>query len=780
MKKDTDMRQETAELLAPAGSFESLRAAVNAGADAVYIGGRKFGARAYADNPEEDLLLEGIRYAHRYGVKVHMTVNTLLKDRELAELYEYMKPYYEAGLDAAIVQDLGVFRELRQRFPLLPLHASTQLTVTGPESAKLLKEAGAVRVVPARELSLEEVRRIIRETGMEVETFVHGALCYSYSGQCLMSSLIGGRSGNRGRCAQPCRLPYTLSDGARKLNRKNDVTLLSCRDLCGLDILPELVGAGITSLKIEGRMKSPRYTAGVVHVYRKYLDLLRSEGREGYRVDAADRKLLLDLFDRGGQTDGYYFRHNGRNMIAMAEKPEFREENRELSEMLDRRYVNAERVLSVNGQAVIKNGTPMRLLVSADTPEGTVRAEASGAAPEQARNAGAAEDDVRARLMKTGGTGFRFASLDMELDPGLFLPVSALNALRRDALAALEAELLERTGNISARKASVRENGGELAGGAGASVPEISGELPGGVDAFAPEGPAAAEKDGPASGKGSGNAPWLHVTVETEEQLDAAVSSEYVTEISFTADMAEPERWKALADRVRGAGRRVYLCMPQIFRAEAERYFDAAGSALTETGFDAFVIRSLEEPGYLRRRFAEAGRPCPPFFFDFQVYSMNRKAAGMLGSFGASRLTLPVELNLKELKALGAGGRELVAAGRLPMMVSAQCLKKNTIGCDRIPAVLTLSDRRGEEMPVKNHCAYCTNTILNAAPLSLCGMADGIRRLRPAGYRVLLTDEDREASFRAIRCTGEAFLRGGHPEEAYDRFTRGHMKRGVE
>lgn len=769
------MKQKIPELLAPAGSLESLRAAVNAGADAVYIGGRKFGARAYADNPEEDLLLEGIRYAHRYGVKVHMTVNTLLKDRELGELYEYMKPYYEAGLDAAIVQDLGVFRELRQRFPLLPLHASTQMTVTGPESAKLIRDAGAVRVVPARELSLEEIRRIIKETGMEVETFVHGALCYSYSGQCLMSSLIGGRSGNRGRCAQPCRLPYTLSDGARKLNRKGDVTLLSCRDLCGLDILPDLAGAGIASLKIEGRMKSPRYTAGVVHVYRKYLDLLKEKGPEGYRVDPADRRLLLDLFDRGGQTDGYYFRHNGRNMIAMAEKPDFREENRELSEMLDRMYVNAERTLDVSGRAVLKEGEAMRLLVSAETAEGTVTAEASGPVPEKARNAGAEADDVRARLMKTGGTGFRFSSLDVELGPGLFLPVSALNALRRDALSAFETELLARAGHTDQRKAQLLKDAGKESRGAAASAAENEGE-----DADGRKGREDGIGEGRTASGAAGNTPWLHVTVETEEQLDAAVGEDDVTEISFTADMAEPGRWKAMADRVRAAGKKVYLCMPQIFRAEAERYFDGAGSALTETGFDAVVIRSLEEPGYLAKRFAEAGRPCPPFYFDFQVYGMNRKAAGMLESFGAARLTLPVELNLKELKTLGAEGRELVAAGRLPMMVSAQCLKKNTIGCDHTPAVLTLADRRGEEMPVKNHCAYCTNTILNAAPLSLCGMADGIRKLKPAGYRVLLTDEDRAGAVRAIRSTGEAFLHGGHPAEAYERFTRGHMKRGVE
>ncbi len=260
------------ELLAPAGSLDSLKAAVNAGADAVYIGGSRFGARAFADNPEEDQLLEGIDYCHLHGCRIYMTVNTLLKDKELMDqLYDFLLPYYLHGLDGVIVQDLGVVSYIRSCFPELPVHGSTQMTITGPEGASLVKQLGITRVVPARELSLEEVRKIIDETGLEVETFIHGAMCYSYSGQCLLSSMIGGRSGNRGRCAQPCRLPYELYEEDRKINKSGSY-VLSLKDMCTIDLLPEFEEAGIASLKIEGRMKRPEYTAGVVSVYRKYLD----------------------------------------------------------------------------------------------------------------------------------------------------------------------------------------------------------------------------------------------------------------------------------------------------------------------------------------------------------------------------------------------------------------------------------------------------------------------------------------------------------------------------
>ncbi|MGI6021018.1 MAG: peptidase U32 family protein, partial [Lachnospiraceae bacterium] len=285
------------ELLSPAGSFEGLKAVINAGADAVYLGGKKFGARAYAENFDENSLIEAIRYAHIFGVAVHMTVNTVLKEDEAEELISFLKPYYEAGLDAVIVQDLGAVEVIRKNFPELQIHLSTQLSVCGPETVNALKEKGISRVVVSRELSLEEISSIRESTGAEIETFIHGALCYCYSGRCLFSSFLGGRSGNRGRCAQPCRLEYDAYYNDIRINGKKEKYLLSPKDICTLDILPELIKSGIASFKIEGRMKKPEYAAGVTSIYRKYIDLFYRDP-DNYRVDENDKKFLYDLFNR--------------------------------------------------------------------------------------------------------------------------------------------------------------------------------------------------------------------------------------------------------------------------------------------------------------------------------------------------------------------------------------------------------------------------------------------------------------------------------------------------
>ena len=309
MSNNTNSRNKKVEILSPAGSFESFMAAIKAGADAVYAGGPMFGARAFATNFTEEKLLEAIDIAHLYGRRFYLTVNTLVKDKEIDKLYEYLSPLYEHGLDAVIVQDTGVMNIIRRDFPGLGIHASTQTTVTNKEGALFLKNQGAERVVPARELSLKEVRDIYDETHMEVECFVHGALCYCYSGQCLMSSLIGGRSGNRGQCAQPCRLMYN-AEGSKKY-------LMSLKDICTLDIIPDLIEAGIYSFKIEGRMKKPEYVASVTSMYRKYADLYIEKGLKGYKVSKEDKEMLMDIYNRGNFSEGYYKKRNGKDMVSL-------------------------------------------------------------------------------------------------------------------------------------------------------------------------------------------------------------------------------------------------------------------------------------------------------------------------------------------------------------------------------------------------------------------------------------------------------------------------------
>ena len=309
------------ELLAPAGSFEHLKAAVAAGADAIYMGGEKFGARAYAHNFSREDMIEALQFAHFHERKLYLTVNTLMKEKELfEELGDFLFPYYENGLDGVIVQDIGAVRFIRENFPDLEIHGSTQLTVTDFRGAVAAKRMGMTRVVPARELSLAEIKRIKKETGLEVEVFVHGALCYCYSGQCLLSSMYGGRSGNRGRCAQPCRLPYTLmnADGMILNPSKYTKYLLSPKDLCSLSMLPSLMEIPVDSLKIEGRMKNVEYVAGVTAIYRKYLDKISEnwEQRAQFQPEEEDIHALEELYCRGSFTEGYWNKHNGQDMMA--------------------------------------------------------------------------------------------------------------------------------------------------------------------------------------------------------------------------------------------------------------------------------------------------------------------------------------------------------------------------------------------------------------------------------------------------------------------------------
>ncbi len=298
------------ELLSPVGDFECLKAAVQNGADAVYFGANLFSARAFASNFDNDALEKAINYAKIRGVKTNLTLNTLIKNNEMAEAINLAKKAYHLGIDAIIVQDLGLARFLIKNFPGLHVHGSTQMSIHNLEGALELQKLGFSRVVLSRELNLSEIEYICKNSNIEIEAFVHGALCISYSGQCLFSSMIGGRSGNRGKCAQPCRLPYELLENDTSIDTGY---LLSPRDLCGLEFLPQLVNAGVTCLKIEGRMKTPEYVATVTRIYRKYLDM--AINGENFKIDEQDKKDLLQVFNRGGFSDGHLNTQSNHSLI---------------------------------------------------------------------------------------------------------------------------------------------------------------------------------------------------------------------------------------------------------------------------------------------------------------------------------------------------------------------------------------------------------------------------------------------------------------------------------
>ena len=418
------------EILAPAGSMECLRAAVAAGADAIYLGGTKFGARAYAQNLSEEDLVQAIEYVHIHGRKIYMTVNTLLKDRELNELYAYLLPYYKAGLDGVIVQDIGAVKFIGEYFPEMPVHASTQMTITNTLGADFLKRYGITRVVPARELSLKEIRDMKKQTGLEMEGFVHGALCYCYSGQCLLSSMIGGRSGNRGQCAQPCRLPYQTEG-------KKPADLMSLKDLCTIDILPELIDAGIDSFKIEGRMKQPEYVYTVVKMYRKYADQYlklqkEGKGKSSYHVSEADKRELLATYQRRGYCEGYYYQHNGKDMVSLKRPKNGRDGSAEEKPWQDIKVQE-----KINGILTLSVGNRAKLTVSC----GDVTVECIGQEVQAAQKQPLDPARIEKQMRKTGNTEFTFDNLEILIEGNVFLPMQALNELRREGIEELTEQI---------------------------------------------------------------------------------------------------------------------------------------------------------------------------------------------------------------------------------------------------------------------------------------------------------------------------------------------------
>lgn len=815
------------ELLAPAGSYESLQAAVNAGADAVYIGGSRFGARAYADNPDETHLNLGIDYCHLHGRKIYMTVNTLLKEKELEEmLHSYLAPYYENGLDGVIVQDFGVMELIRQYFPGLELHSSTQMTVTSAEAAELLMDYGVTRVVPARELSLGEIRTIIEKTGIEVETFVHGAMCYCYSGQCLFSSLLGGRSGNRGRCAQPCRLPYTVEEqkraGADRRNgeKKRMPYVLSMKDMCTLDLLPDLIDAGISSFKIEGRMKRPEYTAGVVSIYRNYIDRYCRDGRTAYHVEERDRRILLDLYNRGGFSDGYYKSANGKHMMAM-ERPNhlgtkaavirsvkagkasavaaeplykrdilefssgdetvltedvkegsafsvrqgktklaagsvlFRTKSEKLLEELRTCYVTENTREKIKGDLKIFSDSPAILKVSWRDVSVSVSSDLA----EPAKAAPASEEAVRRQMQKTGGTPFEFEELSIRLDQGLFIPVKALNELRRRGLEALTEEILKQAGK------------GRIA------VP------------LQKRGRADTETGCSADVNSSRQPYRLSVLVSSWEQLDAVFETAasltdtvYLDSI-LLGNAGEPEaahsQMRAYLKKMKQYGIRRFLSCPPVFRGrDKELLSDAAVVSLLKE-MDGFLLHTLDQMAFFRKLIRKYDFHAE-LAADSSLYAYNRRAQHFLRSLGADRLTLPEELNYRELGQLDCRGTELSVYGYQVLMQSAQCLVKNTKGCRKTPCILYLRDRKKAEFPVLNRCNVCCNTIYNSVPLKLCGCKKEILQLSPEYLRMSFTIESGRETARILKRYEGLLFSGADTEQTELDGTRGHFRRGVE
>lgn len=716
------MEQEL-ELLAPAGTLQTLKAVISAGADAVYFGGSKFGARAYAGNFNKEEVLEAIDFSHIHGKKVFMALNTLLKEKELEEeLYEYLLPYYEQGLDAVIVQDFGVMQFVRRNFKELPIHTSTQMTVTNVEGARLLKEAGASRIVMARELSLEEIHRIKKEVSVELESFVHGALCYCYSGQCLFSSMLGGRSGNRGRCAQPCRLPYEAF-------KEKAGYPLSPKDLCTIDMIPQLAENGVYSFKIEGRMKRAEYAAGVVSVYRKYMDYYRMQGKEGYHVSKEDHKKLFDFGNRSGFTEGYYKQWNGADMITFG-KPGHEKNNEALWKQVAEDYIQAECKEKIIGHMKVFKNMSIELKVAIAGTEVTV----TGAVAGEAKNQPLTEETLRAKITKTGNTPFVFENLTIDLEDGLFLSMGAVNELRRQALDALEAERLQKYRRIQQ---------------------EACIHLPFG------------EKNNQISDSKI----CMTASVEREEQIQPLLKDERISVIYVDSSVFKREdilpKMQELFDKTKDAGKELYYILPAVFRHKTSAFYE---TILSQIKADGFLVKNYDALGFLLSHHISPKR----IRIDHNLYTFSRESRQAFRKLEIAGDTIPLELNRKEIRQRENQNSEILIYGYLPLMTSVQCLNKNIKGCDGIPKISYLKDRYGISFPVKNHCQECYNVIYNSKPLHLFSVMDELISFGVYRFRLSFTNESKEQVEKVLCISKDSLL------ENRNDYTYGHYKRGVE
>ena len=826
--KASACRKQLPEILAPAGSRKAFLGAVNAGADAVYLGGEKFGARAYAENFTKEDIIRSVREAHILGKKVYLTLNVLTKESELEETVRFAEELYEEGLDGAIVQDIGVLARLHERCPGLALHASTQMSVTGPESVRFLKGLGVKRVVPARELSLEEIRILKEEEPIEVESFIHGAMCYAYSGRCLMSSFLGGRSGNRGRCAGTCRLPYRILDssgqnmpllkengpgstrnmqpqkgngrnmplsrgkGAGSAVRSDGILTypLSMRDMCVLEILPDLIDAGIDSFKIEGRMKSPHYAAGVSALYRKYIDRYvdwDAAGRKTpWKVEAEDMRRLRSLYLRTDLSTGYYYKRNGRELLTITE-PGYAGTDDSLLAEIEQKYLKDLPKREITGRAVFVPGEPARLTVCAaglpgnngsvcagmqgsdhtDLPidlNGSVYAEVTGETVQAAQKRPMEADEIEKRLRKTGDAFFTFTDLEVEVSGDVFMPVASLNALRRDALEALEEKIIER---VDAERQYVQPEDREQreeAGDPGVSEVSVEPDIQ--------------------------NTPSVWALVTTLPQLSAAIRCG----IGNIVVEDKPQITKALTEEERAE---IYIALPYVLRRDC---LDAV-RRLIGGGYKGVLVRNLEELALLK----ECGFT-GKIIADSSLYQWNTTAREVLLR-ECDMISLGWELSARDMQPLieGAGDRQILNVyGRIPMMITAGCVKKTAGVCSRAvnsraknagngklrsedqgaeSDFFYVEDRKGIRFPVRCDCKYCGNVIYNSLPQSLHTFAarkDPVA-MGAAAWLCIFTNESGDETGSVLRWYKAAAETGEAPDTAgvFRDYTTGHYKKSA-
>lgn len=815
MKQNRNLRLP--ELLAPAGSYEIMKQAFQAGADAVYLGGPYFGARAYAANLTEDELLYGIEYAKLHHKKLYLTVNTLFKNEDIDRLFAYLKAPYEAGLDAVIVQDFGVLSVLRDAFPGMELHASTQMSITSSYGAELLRTMGVNRIVPARELGIEELRRLKQDTGMELEVFVHGALCYSYSGHCLLSSMIGGRSGNRGRCAQPCRQLYSLPDGRSGY-------YLSPKDLCALPVLPELMEAGMDSFKIEGRMKKPEYVIGAVDAYRRAIDAWADHQKSDWE---AEQERLADIYNRGNFTEGYFHCRNGKNMMAMERNHhngillgtvhsvkenqirirlnrdmnpgdilEIRgcsqNNNQVLTELTAGTGGSAGEIVSLKGRQlrqihsgdwvyrtknnqlckellrnneaqVLKEKINVSVTLKKDLSAmikavcGEITVTVSGGIVTRAEKQPLTREAVLEKLYKLGDAPFVIASVELDMDEDCFYSMKEWNQLRRRALAELEMQC------SSVGRRIIPE--------------EVSW--------------AGIHSDGQEPGDRNSEQRMLFAAgISTREQFDCVLGADSIQRMDLEADAFSIQELDEMLAAVHEKGKSGYISLPRMFRIEYEPEL----LELLELPAEGYVVRTIDFFAFVRARKPEASIVC-----DYSVYAYNREAADayfrlsrtLSSGTAAVHLTLPVEFNQSELQTLlqdtPSCSWEWILYGAQPVMVTAQCSQRNCNGntcSQRTHAVskpddLFFQNSHGDRLRIHPICKFCYNVVYQYQPVCLFSVRDALSLSTIRTCRIQFTIENRAETVAVLQLlNGQSEMQGSTSPD-WSRYT-GHYRKGIE
>ncbi len=678
------------ELLSPAGDFASLKTAVACGADAVYIGGKAFSARKNASNFTDEEIIAAVDFCHLYQTKLYVTLNILIKETERKDALAFAKFLIEAGVDGIIIQDLGLLCAVRQMSSDVKINASTQMTICTSGGVNLLESLGVNRVVLARELSKNEIASIRNNTKLELEMFVHGAMCMGWSGQCLLSSMIGGRSGNRGLCAQPCRLPYTLLKDGKPVTNKN--ALLCMKDLCLAEKIDE-IKPYVDSFKIEGRMKSAEYTGVVTQTYQKAL---------AGKLEKAELQNMLSFFSRGGSSEGYF---NERSFARMMDYSPSEKVTASRAQLAEIKQTPAEKKRTVSFCLVAKEGTPLTL----QGTSGAFSYAAIGEICEPANNAPFDEARANKQLSKLGDTPFALENIALQVEGQPFVSVSALNSLRRQVCDELAKQICE------SYRRTIQ------------TVSIVTSTTP--------------RKQGK---------PKLCVQVRTKEQLEAAQSMG-VEETYLSHDLFQQ------------IGTEKEICvLPPITKE---------GETLNINGAERLMVQNLGQLSQSADKVLYGGE---------RLNVTNSLSVNALSQLGMKRVTLSPELNLREMKQVidsAAIPVEVIAYGRIPVMVMENCVIKSAYHCTKGAGNFVLSDRMGEKFPLL--CDGCRNVLYNSVPLYMADKAEDLLSLNAAVLRLAFTTESYDEC-RHVIAAYQAGLSGKTPHKVFDKITRGHFYRGVE